>query len=80
MLPLRIETGRYHGEPIQEGICTFRGLDEVDDELPYKNCQNDFLKHVELIYIVEVSNLYKDLLSEKKGWIFSYIFPIGFWK
>ena len=63
MLPLRIETGRYRGEPIPDRICNLCDLNEVEDELHflfkcdlYKFCRQDFLENI------GISNLqYNDL-------------------
>jgi hypothetical protein len=32
ILPLRIETGRYNGEPVGDRICTMFNLDEIESE------------------------------------------------
>lgn len=32
ILPIRIETGRYKGEPLDERICNFCVLNEIEDE------------------------------------------------
>lgn len=31
ILPFRIETGRYHGEPVEERICTFCSENSVEN-------------------------------------------------
>jgi hypothetical protein len=35
ILPLRIETGRYHGEPTVERICSLCSLNCVEDEIHF---------------------------------------------
>jgi hypothetical protein len=32
VLPLRIETGWYKGEPVEDRICTMRNLNEIESE------------------------------------------------
>lgn len=35
VLPLRIETGRFRGEPVSERTCKFCILDEIEDEFHF---------------------------------------------
>ena len=35
ILPLKIETGRYHGEPVEEGICNFCCKNSVQNKIPF---------------------------------------------
>jgi hypothetical protein len=35
ILPLRIETGRYHGEPVEERICSLCSENNVEDEIHF---------------------------------------------
>jgi hypothetical protein len=35
ILPLRIETGRYHGEPVKERICSLCSENNVEDKIHF---------------------------------------------
>ncbi|KAK3092266.1 hypothetical protein FSP39_000496 [Pinctada imbricata] len=54
ILPLRIETGRYSGEPVEERICNFCDKNDVEDERHfifhcslYETIRNNFLVKIE---------------------------------
>lgn len=55
ILPLRIEMGRYHGEPVEERICTFCCKNSIENEI-------HFLLHCPLY------NDYRRILFEK-NWV-----------
>lgn len=54
ILPLKIETGRYHGEPVEERICTFCCKNSIENEIR-------FLLHCPLY------NDYRRILFENTG-------------
>lgn len=54
ILPLKIETGRYHGEPVEERICTFCCKNSIENEI-------HFLLHCPLY------NDYRRILFENTG-------------
>ena len=53
ILPIRIETGRYRGEPVSDRLCTLCSQDNVEDEyhfllhcLKYSSLRTDFFNNI----------------------------------
>jgi hypothetical protein len=56
ILPLRVETGRYVGEPVETRLCKFCNLNTVEDE-------KHFLLSCELYDVIR-QNVYSDIILQ----------------
>ncbi len=77
ILPIRIETGRFRGEDVNESICTFCDRNEVEDEIHFMfRCQkfHELREHL-INYVKQNTNNFEHITYYEKFELLMSKFP-----